>query len=197
MTELRRRPRDAAAVAGRRLGTRGARSGSGAARWLERWEPVPEPGSADPALDFEAFRARCAAWERQRHFDAAYGFGLFLARRPLRRRGQPRQRAARPVPDGLHRLLDRRGVRRQRVRPRRCRAPDPLRVRDAAPAPARSGDRAAQRAEPARRREARPARRRHRRAVPADPGRRTRITSATRSRARNGASAVTSSSRGS
>jgi len=46
--------------------------------WLERWEPVPEPGSADPALDFEAFRARCAAWDRQRHFDAAYGFGLFL-----------------------------------------------------------------------------------------------------------------------
>jgi len=39
---------------------------------------VPEPGSADPALDYEAFRARCAAWERQRHFDAAYGFGLFL-----------------------------------------------------------------------------------------------------------------------
>ena len=38
----------------------------------------PRPGSADPALDFEAFRSRCAAWERQRHFDAAYGFGLFL-----------------------------------------------------------------------------------------------------------------------
>jgi len=46
--------------------------------WLERWEPRPEPGSADPALDREAFRARCGAWERQRHFDAAYGFGLFL-----------------------------------------------------------------------------------------------------------------------
>ena len=46
--------------------------------WLERWEPIAEAGSADPALDFEAFRARCAAWERQRHFDAAYGFGLFL-----------------------------------------------------------------------------------------------------------------------
>jgi ribosomal-protein-alanine N-acetyltransferase len=46
--------------------------------WLERWEPVPEAGSADPARDYEAFRARCAAWERQRHFDAAYGFGLFL-----------------------------------------------------------------------------------------------------------------------
>jgi [ribosomal protein S5]-alanine N-acetyltransferase len=47
--------------------------------WLERWEPAFEPGAADPALEREAFRARCGAWERQRHFDAAYGFGLFLA----------------------------------------------------------------------------------------------------------------------
>jgi [ribosomal protein S5]-alanine N-acetyltransferase len=46
--------------------------------WLEQWEPMPEPGSADPALAREAFRARCGAWERQRHFDSAYGFGLFL-----------------------------------------------------------------------------------------------------------------------
>jgi ribosomal-protein-alanine N-acetyltransferase len=46
--------------------------------WLEKWEPRGEPGAPDPALDREAFRARCAAWERQRHFDAAYGFGLFL-----------------------------------------------------------------------------------------------------------------------
>src|SRR5690242_9119236 len=46
--------------------------------WLERWEPVPEAGSADPALDREAFRARCGAWDRQRHFDSAYGFGLFV-----------------------------------------------------------------------------------------------------------------------
>jgi len=45
--------------------------------WLERWEPRPEPGNADPALDRDAFRARCGAWDRQRHFDAAYGFGLF------------------------------------------------------------------------------------------------------------------------
>ncbi len=45
--------------------------------WLERWEPRPESGTADPALDREAFRARCGAWDRQRHFDAAYGFGLF------------------------------------------------------------------------------------------------------------------------
>ena len=46
--------------------------------WLERWEPRPESGSADPSTDREAFRSRCGAWERQRHFDSAYGFGLFL-----------------------------------------------------------------------------------------------------------------------
>jgi len=47
--------------------------------WLETWEPRPETGAPDPVRDREAFRARCGAWERQRHFDAAYGFGLFLA----------------------------------------------------------------------------------------------------------------------
>lgn len=47
--------------------------------WLEAWEPYPEPGTADPAVDRDAFRARCNAWDRQRHFDAAYGYGLFLA----------------------------------------------------------------------------------------------------------------------
>jgi ribosomal-protein-alanine N-acetyltransferase len=46
--------------------------------WLEQWEPRPDVGAADPVADREAFRARCGAWERQRHFDAAYGFGLFL-----------------------------------------------------------------------------------------------------------------------
>jgi ribosomal-protein-alanine N-acetyltransferase len=46
--------------------------------WLEAWEPRPEPGVTDPVVDREAFRARCGAWDRQRHFDAAYGFGLFL-----------------------------------------------------------------------------------------------------------------------
>ena len=39
----------------------------------------PSPAAPIPSLDREAFRARCGAWERQRHFDAAYGFGLFLA----------------------------------------------------------------------------------------------------------------------
>jgi [ribosomal protein S5]-alanine N-acetyltransferase len=46
--------------------------------WLEVWEPRPEPGATDPVADREAFRARCGAWDRQRHFDSAYGFGLFL-----------------------------------------------------------------------------------------------------------------------
>jgi len=46
--------------------------------WLEPWEPLPERNSPDPATDREAFRARCGAWDRQRHFDAAYGFGMFL-----------------------------------------------------------------------------------------------------------------------
>ncbi len=46
--------------------------------WLETWEPLPEPGSTDPATDPDAFRARCGAWDRQRQFDAAYGFGVFL-----------------------------------------------------------------------------------------------------------------------
>ncbi|MFZ4584232.1 MAG: GNAT family N-acetyltransferase [Acidimicrobiia bacterium] len=46
--------------------------------WLERWEPRPEPGAPDAAADREAFRARCGAMERQRHFDTAYSFGVFL-----------------------------------------------------------------------------------------------------------------------
>lgn len=46
--------------------------------WVEPWEPRPEPGAANPVHDREAFRARCSAWERQRHFDTAHGFGLFL-----------------------------------------------------------------------------------------------------------------------
>ncbi len=45
--------------------------------WLEPWEPLAEPGAPDPITDPEAFKARCGAWERQRHFDAAYGFGIF------------------------------------------------------------------------------------------------------------------------
>ena len=46
--------------------------------WLEPWEPVNEPGTPDPVTSLEAFRTRCGAWDRQRHFDGAYGFGIFL-----------------------------------------------------------------------------------------------------------------------
>jgi ribosomal-protein-alanine N-acetyltransferase len=46
--------------------------------WAEPWEPLPEPHAPDPVADREAFRSRCGAWERQRQFDTAYGFGLFL-----------------------------------------------------------------------------------------------------------------------
>lgn len=46
--------------------------------WLEPWEPLPDARSPDPVDDPEAFRARCGAWERQRHFDTAYGYGVFL-----------------------------------------------------------------------------------------------------------------------
>jgi len=51
--------------------------------WLEVWEPLAEPGSPDPVAEPEAFRARCGAWERQRHFYMAYGFGIFLRRGEL------------------------------------------------------------------------------------------------------------------
>src|ERR1700730_9639236 len=46
--------------------------------WLVPWEPLGEPGAPDPITDPEAFKARCGAWERQRHFDSAYGFGIFV-----------------------------------------------------------------------------------------------------------------------
>jgi ribosomal-protein-alanine N-acetyltransferase len=51
--------------------------------WLEQWEPAPEAGLPDPAVDADAFRARCGAWDRQRHFDSAYGFGIFLRDGPF------------------------------------------------------------------------------------------------------------------
>jgi [ribosomal protein S5]-alanine N-acetyltransferase len=51
--------------------------------WLEPWEPLAEPNAPDPITDPEAFKARCGAWERQRHFDAAYGFGIFLRKGPF------------------------------------------------------------------------------------------------------------------
>jgi ribosomal-protein-alanine N-acetyltransferase len=46
--------------------------------WLEPWEPLPEFGTPDALADRSGFRARCQAWDRQRQFDAAYGYGIFL-----------------------------------------------------------------------------------------------------------------------
>ncbi|MFM7616223.1 MAG: GNAT family N-acetyltransferase [Actinomycetes bacterium] len=46
--------------------------------WLEPWEPLPEFGTPDALADRGGFRARCQAWDRQRQFDAAYGYGIFL-----------------------------------------------------------------------------------------------------------------------
>jgi ribosomal-protein-alanine N-acetyltransferase len=46
--------------------------------WLEPWEPLPEFGTPDALADRSGFRARCQAWDRQRQFDAAYGYGVFL-----------------------------------------------------------------------------------------------------------------------
>ena len=45
--------------------------------WLEPWEPLPDSGTPDATSDKSAFRSRCAAWDRQRQFDAAYGNGIF------------------------------------------------------------------------------------------------------------------------
>ena len=45
--------------------------------WLEPWEPLPDSGNPDATSDRTAFRSRCAAWDRQRQFDAAYGHGIF------------------------------------------------------------------------------------------------------------------------
>ena len=40
---------------------------------------VPNPAAPIPRSSARrSVRARCGAWDRQRHFDAAYGFGLFL-----------------------------------------------------------------------------------------------------------------------
>lgn len=45
--------------------------------WLEPWEPLPDLAGPDPSIDRDAFKHRCAAWERQRQYDSAYGFGIF------------------------------------------------------------------------------------------------------------------------
>src|SRR5215207_2373958 len=91
--------------------------------------------------------------------------------RVAHRRGEPRQRPARPVPVGVRRILDRRLARGTEPDPRGCRGHPALRVRGVAPAPHRGRHRPTQRAEPARGAEARPARRGAGGAISPDPRR--------------------------
>ena len=59
----------------RRLARRAAR---GAGSGWRRGSRCPSRAAPTPRRIRDAFRARCGAWDRQRQFDAAYGFGVFL-----------------------------------------------------------------------------------------------------------------------
>lgn len=48
------------------------------AEWLQPWEPLRPEHQVDPALDRDAFNARCLARDRERQIGAAAGFGLFV-----------------------------------------------------------------------------------------------------------------------
>ncbi len=49
--------------------------------WLTKWEPLRQPGLADPTRDRGAFTSRCAARERERSAGLTYPFGLFVDQR--------------------------------------------------------------------------------------------------------------------
>lgn len=49
------------------------------ADWLLRWESIRSPGAPDVVNDESAFRARCAARDRERALGTGYAFGIFLA----------------------------------------------------------------------------------------------------------------------
>lgn len=46
--------------------------------WLTKWEPIRQPGLADPTRDRGAFSTRCSARERERAAGLTYAFGLFV-----------------------------------------------------------------------------------------------------------------------
>lgn len=46
--------------------------------WLRPWEPARPLGVVDPTISRDAFAARCAARDRDRHADTSYGFGIFI-----------------------------------------------------------------------------------------------------------------------
>ena len=119
----RRAARDAAAARRAATTTPGARSASAAASGSEQWEPLPEPGRARsrrrPRRVPRPLR-RVGAPAPVRH---RVRLRHLPARRHAHRRGEPRQRAARPVPVVLHRLLDRRAATRAAAtRPKRSRS---------------------------------------------------------------------------
>ena len=46
--------------------------------WLIPWEPSRPPGMPDPALDRDAFGARCVSRDRDRQSGLAYAFAVFV-----------------------------------------------------------------------------------------------------------------------
>lgn len=47
------------------------------AEWLKVWEPRRAAGAPDPAMDIQAFTARCSARERERQLGTGYAFAMF------------------------------------------------------------------------------------------------------------------------
>jgi [ribosomal protein S5]-alanine N-acetyltransferase len=47
-------------------------------QWLTVWEPTRPSGATDPTRHRDAFNARCAARDRDRHAGLSYGFGVFV-----------------------------------------------------------------------------------------------------------------------
>ena len=78
--------------------------------WLEPWEPLGEPGAPDPVTR----RRRVQGAVRRVGAPASLRCRVRVrdlpAQGPVHRRGEPRERPARPVPVGQRRLLDRRAA---------------------------------------------------------------------------------------
>lgn len=48
--------------------------------WLTKWEPALPPGASNPAIDRQAFVARCRARERERQMGTGFAFSLWHKR---------------------------------------------------------------------------------------------------------------------
>ncbi|HCB34147.1 MAG TPA: hypothetical protein DEP69_02980 [Acidimicrobiaceae bacterium] len=49
--------------------------------WLSKWEPAPPPKAPDPAVDRQAFAARCRVRDRERQLGTGFAFGMWHERR--------------------------------------------------------------------------------------------------------------------